>query len=316
MSRGRRRAALALSLLALSLLVACVDDGPLQFEREGSAGFDPVRFDAGPEPAAEGPLPEVVRFGITPFYTAERQRRMLVRVRDYLEEALRARIEVETAPDYLASVEQLARGELDFAQLSPYACMVAERRVPGLRFVATAIAQGASTYASYLVVRRGEDIQGIEDARGRRLGFTDRLSTSGYLYPRAWLLEQGLDPERDFQLSFHGQHDALLRALLAGEVDVAAISSDTLVTHRALDLGGPVRILAKAGRIPYDCVVIARDVPPALAHRIEAAFLRLSIHTKKGRFVLEDYNLINGFMPIPPGHYDEVRKVAAAVPLP
>lgn len=305
----------ALPLFGALLFAACAEEGPLPFERE-QGGFDPVRYDAGTEPPLDGALPDVVRFGITPFYTAERQRRMLERMQRYLEDALGARVEPVIGDDYLASVEQLARGELDVAQLSPYACIVVEKRVPELDFVATAIAQGASTYASYLVVRRDDAIVSVEDARGKRLGLTERLSTSGYLYPRAWLKERGLDAERDFQLSLHGQHDALLRALLAGEVDVAAISSDTLVTHRALGLGSPVRIIAKMGRIPYDCVVARRALPAALKHRIRKAFLSLSIHSERGRFVLEDYNLINGFMPIPEGHYDEVKKTAALAPLP
>ena len=86
--------------------------------------------------------------------------------------------------------------------------------------------------------------------------------------------------------------------------DLRDIASDILA---AVGLGGPIRILAKPGRIPYDAIAVRKTMDPQLVWRLRKAFLSLSIHSPEGRAVLEDYNLINGFMPVPAGHYDAVK---------
>lgn len=316
MSRRAPVAARALVAVAASLALlvgsACEEPRPLAIERDATYGFDPLRFDFGPEP--EGALDEerTLRFSITPFYTPTRQRQMLERMRGWLSSKVGVPVDAQVSESYAAAVAQLKRGELDVAQLSPYACVKADDKGAGVEVVATAIAQGTTSYASYLVVRADSDIERIQDAKGKRLALTEPWSASGFLYPWAWLRKQGLSPEQDFELVLIAQHDQALEALLDGRVDVAAISSDTLVTRRVLGLAGPVRIIAKAGRIPYDCVVVRKDLGPRLTWRVRRAFLGLSILTPEGRSVLRDYNLINGFLPVPAGHYDGVRAIDAA----
>jgi phosphonate transport system substrate-binding protein len=309
MSRSLARPPLALVLAIASLTLGCDRDGPLRIETEGAAGFDPQRFDAGPQPSGELGV-EKLRWSMTPFYTPARQRKMMERMRVHLQDAVGVPVEAKVADGYLDAVAGLVKGELDVAQLSPYACVAARERLPGATFLATAIAQGTTTYASYIVVPIDSEIERLAQARGKVLAFTDPGSSSGFLYPRALLVRQGFDPEKDFDVRFTGKHDASLAAVIAGRVDLAAVSSDTLVTQRALGLSGPVRILAKAGRIPYDCVVAREGLTPLALWRLRRALLSLSILTPEGRDVLRDYNLINGFMPVPEGHYVDVARVA------
>lgn len=275
-------------------------------------GFDPTRWDAGPAPAWRDGPPAEVRFGITPFYSADVQKKMLEELARYLADEIGVPVVVKPAATYDDAVEMLARGDVDVAQLSPFAYVKAEARIPDLVPLATGVSQGASTYASYLVVRRDAPIRTVEEARGKRLGYVDELSTSGWLYPLLALRERGLDPARDFQLVRVGSHDGVLAQLRAGTIDVGATSSDTLVGAHGAALAGPVRVLLKAGRIPYDCIATRRVEDPALIHRLRAAYLRLSVHDARGRAVLEHYDLLNGFMPVPPGHYDDVKRRAAA----
>lgn len=311
-ARPWRPALGALLVVALLGSLACEEPDALAIERAEGNGFDPLRFDFGAEPPGEIDEGRTLRFSITPFYTPKRQRQMLERMRGWLSHKIGVPVEAEVSESYAKAVEQLARGELDVAQLSPYACVKAKREEVGVELVATSIAQGTSTYASYLVVRADSPIEDIHEAKGKRLALTEPWSASGFLYPWAWLRKQGLSPEQDFDLVLIQKHDEALAALLEGRVDVAAISSDTLVSRGVLGLAGPVRIVAKAGRIPYDCVAVRRELSPRLAWRIRRAFLELSILTPEGRTVLRDYNLINGFLPLPKGHYDDVKELDAS----
>ncbi len=298
--------------VVLGLLAGCRDDKPLRVELETHIAFDPTRFDAGPPPDDSAPIPDTIRFGITPFYSPARQRRMMDRLEKYLSREIGTRVVSTIFPSYASCVAALEKGELDFAQLSPFAYVQAEKRVDNIVAIASSVAQGSTAYGSYLVARRDSEIHRWEDILGKRVGFIDRLSTSGYLYPRIFLEEKGVDLDRDLgAVHFYGMHDRALDALMRREVDVAAVSSDTLVNANVMGIHGPVRVVAKAGRIPYDAVVVRKDISSTLKWKLRRAFLTLSIHTKDGRDVLEDYNLINGFMPVPQGHYSEVRRRAS-----
>ncbi len=300
----------ALVLVAATLsLLGCDDPQRLSLEEMRRPAFDPVRWDAGRMPRAKGPLPTRITFGITPFYSPERQAPALARLAAYLHEELGVEVETRVSGTYREVVEELASGIVDVAQLSPYAFVQATRQIDDLLPLATSVAQGSTTYASYLIVKADAPYQRIDDV-GKTIGFTDRWSTSGYIVPSAWLRSQGLDPQHDFKAVWLQTHDRALRAVIDGTVDVAAVSSDTVVSARVTGLGGPVRILAKPGRIPYDAVVVREAMDPQLVWKVRKAFLSLSIHTAAGRAVLEDYNLINGFMPIPEGHYSAVQRWA------
>ncbi len=277
-------------------------------------GFDPTRYDGGPAPAWRGGAPPaVVRFGITPFYSADVQQEMLAELTRYLAEEIGAPVVVKSALDYDAAIDMLANGDVDVAQLSPYAYVKAEKRIPDLIPLAAGVAQGSSTYASYIVTLRRSPIRELADLKGKRFGYVDELSTSGYLYPVLALRALGVDAAGDLVMVRVGSHDGVLQQLKSGAIDVGATSSDTLVGPHGAAYAGPVRILAKAGRIPYDCIVSRSSVDPALVERVRTAFLRLSVHSERGRRALHNYDLLNGFMPVPPGHYDEVRAKSAAL---
>jgi ABC-type phosphate/phosphonate transport system substrate-binding protein len=79
-------------------------------------------------------------------------------------------------------------------------------------------------------------------------------------------------------------------------------------------LGGPLVIVAKAGRAPYDVIVARKGLDAHIASAIRTALLRLSIHDAKGRSALRAFSSVDGFMPVPTGHYDAVRALAKKAP--
>jgi phosphonate transport system substrate-binding protein len=296
----------------VSLAVCACEPRPLSIALEGPPPFDPTRVDVDVPDA--GVMPDRLVFAVTPFFSPVRQEPLLLRLGAYLTEKTGVPVTAHVTESYEAAVIALERGEADVSLLSPFSYVRAQERIKGLVPLATAVAQGSTTYASYLVVMRASGIETVSDVRQKRVGLVDKLSTSGHVLPRAWLLAHGIDIDRDVTITWHGSHDAVLAALKRGEIDVAALSSDTLVNDDAIGLAGPVRILAKTGRVPYDAVVARPGLSPRAVALLRRAFLTLSIHDEAGRAVLKDESLINGFMPISPGHYDDVARAGGGVP--
>ena len=74
-----------------------------------------------------------------------------------------------------------------------------------------------------------QDIRDIRDLNERSLGAVDPNSFGGWHVAWRELLKQGIDPEKDLKaLRFLGTHDAVVRAVLSGEVDAGTVRSETL----------------------------------------------------------------------------------------
>lgn len=298
----RRLASLA---LALACLAGCrVEDGDALAEFSG--GFDPLRHDAGPLAAAV--LARPLRVAVPPYYADQLAAGSAAALERYLEDSCGFDVELTTSQAYDQTVvEQLGKGELDVAELAPYQYADARRAHAPLIPLAATVARGSASYGSYLVVKAGSSLRTVQDLRGGkrvRLALVAPLSTSGYALPLLFLLDRGVSLDRDVELLLTGSHPASLAALLDGKVDVAAVSSDLLIGN--VGLAGALAVLAKVGRMPNDVVVARADLDPAARRLIERALLRLSIHDPQARAALRAFSPIDGFMPVPPGHYDQV----------
>lgn len=274
-------------------------------------GFDPTRFDAGVLPeVSDAARARPIRFRIPRFYDTTGDAEAERALERYLEDStgLDVALQAASSSSYLGIASGLEHGDMDVAELSPYQFALAIRREPGLVPLVASVARGASSYASYIVVPRTSSVRAISELRNRRVAFVDPMSTSGYVVPALFLQDNGLDLARDIDVVFAGSHRAALAAVREGRADAAAVSSDLLVG--VTGPGGSFVVLAKAGRMPYDVIVARAGLEPAVIARLRAALLRLSIHDDVGRRALRSFSSVDGFMPVPDHHYDEVLKLA------
>lgn len=285
-----------------------------------------------PEPTVEAPItsstaplleielpltdvPERLRFSITPVFAPAELAVAYAPLAAHLGEALGTEVELLTPPDYHSAMESVLRGEADLVELTPLAYVIAKQKMPSLELLVTNISEGSSTYSGYLLARAGTNIRTIADLRGKTLGFISEESTSGYLYPYAFFLDQGIDPQSYFKrIVMLGHHDSALDALGRGEVDVAATFSGALLHAEGQGLRTEqLEIVAKTGRIPYDAWAVRGELPLAVKRRLEKTLLDLNTRTAQGRRVLGPLRSINGFAEAGDSMYDDVRRVKKLV---
>ena len=193
--------------------------------------------------------------------------------------------------------------------------MRAKEANPDLVLLATQIANGAPTYSAYIVARADKGYSTIEDLRGKRFGFVDEQSTSGYLYALAWMQKRGISPDTYFsEVIFAGDHEKLIDMVSRGEVDGGATSSSAYRIARSENPAtGMISILAKTGRIPYDAVVANPRLAPEMVAEIRKLILGLSTRVAEGRRVLGGPTNINGFVPSDDSLYEDVRDSLSAL---
>jgi phosphate/phosphite/phosphonate ABC transporter binding protein len=302
--------------LAILLLCACAEEPTGVPRLLDSPAAAPERAEEEGAACREGTVvPEVVRFGVTPYMGVEMVQAQFEPIVDYLAREIGRRVELVPASSYTELEEMLVRGDIHVASVSPVSYVAARRRIPCLQLLLTQVAAGSAYYSSYLLTRADSDVMAVEDLKGRPFAFTARSSASGYLFPRAFLQGKGITPETFFgRVVYGGDHLGALRMLLEGEVDAAATFSSFMGPARraGLDVGN-LRVLAVTGRIPYDAVVAHPDLAPSLAAAVQDALARLNSTTEEGRRLLGRVVDMSGWVPSVDSVYAPVRETLARV---
>ena len=145
------------------------------------------------------------------------------------------------------------------------------------------VVRGGALQTRGVLLTRAEGPTQLAELPGTRVAWVDKASLAGYLLPVAALRARGVSPERTFfQQTFCGSFRAALDALLAGEVDVAALvapatGEDVLagVEEVAPGTRRDVRALLVTGRGPLDAVAAAPTLAPVDAVRLQRGLLAL-----------------------------------------
>ena len=256
-----------------------------------------------------------LRFGVTPYLGTERTKRGFLPITQYLSRVLGIPVKLVIADSYKQLIDKVVSKEVDFASLSPISYVLAKERAPYLQILVQEIAGGATSFSSYFIVRSKQNAQTVSALKGKRIAFVDLSSTSGFVIPYAWLLENGLRPQRDFVPCLAGDHPKAIQALIDGRVDLAATGSGMLRSAAKGPTGDTraVRIVAKAGRIPFDPVCARGEISKAGAQKIAYAFMALNVRTSEGRKTLSNSPRISGWIPAIDTQYDAIRRELSRV---
>ena len=101
---------------------------------------------------------------------------------------------------YEDMVHYFADGRVDFGTISPVPYVSAQRLNPGVKLLLTELSwdptrtKRVDSYQGMIVTLRArDDINTVDDLRGKRMGFVSEESTSGFVFPSAYLQSIGID---------------------------------------------------------------------------------------------------------------------------
>src|SRR5208283_5625824 len=105
--------------------------------------------------------------------------------------------------------------------------------------------------------------------------FVDPKSASGYVYPRAMLLESGIRPDKAFsEVVFAGDHGRVIAAVLDRRVDAGAVYDGAVRIAKASGLKTEdLEVLASTEPIPHDAIAVRADLDPGLAAQVQSALV-------------------------------------------
>jgi len=197
------------------------------------------------------------------------------------------------AADYDGVIQGLLGGTLDYAELgaSGYAKVYLADPKAVEPILTTIQTDGSTGYYSVMVARKDSGIRTLEDMKGKKLGFADPDSTSGFLVPNVALPgDIGMPIDEYFsETGFGGGHENLVLEVVKGNFDAGTTWSSgvgkfedgytsgnlrKMVDKGILDMGDLVQIW-QSPQIPNGPIVVRASMDQEMKDKFKAFMMAL-----------------------------------------
>ncbi len=188
-------------------------------------------------------------------------------------------VNLRTVDSWEGLAKSLAAGETDIALMGPWGYVLANH-FAGAQVVSTILYQGKPEYFAMIVTHPDSGLQTVQDllgpkGRGRSFAFGDKGSTSGYLIPLHFFMQQGIDPAKHFGRVLHTKHQAIQTQVTAGQLDAGADynRNRTAMIEAGLIKAERSKVIWQSAPLPNDAVAVrsALVADTAFVKRLQAA---------------------------------------------
>ncbi len=246
-----------------------------------------------------------LKFGVIPLEAPAKMHQRFLPLTEYLSQAMGQRVELVVGLDFTQTIKDLENKATDLAFLTPTTYIEAHDK-SGVVLLVKALRKGAPYTHSAIIARSGSGIERLEDVRGKRFAFGDRMSTSSYLIPRSMLAEAGVRLEELKDHAFLGHHDDVAQAVLAGEYDAGGLMDS--IADKFLDRG--LKKLKTSIDIPEFNICASKGLDAGVLETVKKALIALDPgnagHARVLATIDHDYT---GFVSAADGDYDGVRRI-------
>lgn len=213
-------------------------------------------------PVASAAEPPLV-LGLHPNISARTVIDMYQPLRQHLEQTLKRPVEIYTAPDFQTYVARTLRREYDIALTAPHLAHMAQRAgyVPLFHYT--------KELSALVIVAHDSTIQSIDDLRGKTVALPDPLTIISIMGIE-YLSARNIVVDRDITVFSARSHNNAAIAVERGQAAAAVIGS---VPFKQLpeELRAHLRVIAQAGPVPSQFIIVSEKLPAALRERVRAS---------------------------------------------
>lgn len=257
--------------------------------------------------------------GLNPSERGENVQRNARTLATLIEKSTGIPVEIFVAQDYTGLVLALRSHTVDFAFFAPLSYVFAEREADA-RVLLKAERKGRPYYFGCIIVNADSSYRTLADLKGKTIAWVDPTSASGHLFPKAALIEAGIDPETHFaQQTFAGGHDAVILSVINGTIAAGATySNDTTGQSGSWTQLGEgsfnrkVRPIFFSRPIPGDNLATTQhliDEQPELVAKVRDGVMNLT-KDSAGRALMQSMYHVDAMIPATSEDYQPVRDAA------
>ena len=226
--------------------------------------------------------PKLVMGVITEENAEDREKRWKP-FREYLEKEIGVEVEWREATDYAGVIEAFKAKKIQLAWFGPAAFARCHIVTDGnaVPLAAEIDKDGGFGYYGVIIVKKDSPYQNVNDLKGKKFGFADPNSTSGYQAPKYFLGEGGIDADKFFgSATFSGSHENSVKMLYDGQFDGVATwwtndkkSNMSRMEEKGMIPADGYRIIWKSPLLPSDPFTVPAWLPKDMQEAIQNALV-------------------------------------------
>ncbi len=201
----------------------------------------------------------------------------------YLNEAVEEGLEYVPSKNSEGLVARFIAGEVALAIASPlaYVEIMASTVGEDIELLARLERFGNESYGVVVVASR-DDSPPLKALAIREFVYHSELSSSGYLFPLAILKESGISINSEKMRRVEGGHYDVLNEIVANERFFGAVGTDVLTQAPAqgIEVSKLYPVLTREAEIPYDAIIIRRNLDEKLRDELLGAISMLFLANK------------------------------------
>lgn len=216
--------------------------------------------------------------------------------------------EVKIAPDLETMVAWMRDGQVDLYFDSPYPALVISQETNAIPILRR-LKFGVDQYHTVFFSRAGDKFTSPADLKGQIVVFEEPFSTSGYMLPLAYLIQQGLRPVEKADLDtavspdevgyvFSTADNTTLQWVLSGRAPVG-VTDNVTFSRLPAETQAELTIFASTSDVPRQLVLVAAGIDETLRAALKNALLTMD-ENEAGQAALETF-LTTEFTEFPEG---------------
>lgn len=205
--------------------------------------------------------PKTIKVAVLPLYSAITLYDRYEPLMRYLSQKTGYEFKLVIPRDFEDFMHVVKSGKVDFSYQNPYIFALIDREVD-IRPLVTTIGEDSPSYPvvgskkdgdrfrGVIITRQDSAIKDIRDLRNKRVLITSPKSAGGYLSQRLFLMQLGIDTERDMKIIDAKRQENVILGVYRGEADAGFVREAALVVWKdAVDMK-KIRILARTKPLP------------------------------------------------------------------
>jgi phosphonate transport system substrate-binding protein len=230
--------------------------------------------------AAEADVQEEgIVIGLLPEMNVFKQKKRFEPLAAYLSERMKIKVKLTILSRYGNIIERIKADEIDAAFLGSFTGALAISQLGVIPLARPINMDGTSTYFAHIFVKKNSNINTVADMKGKTLALVERATTAGYIFPLAWLKQQGVDNVNTYFSDhfFTGSHDGAIDAVLNSKADIGA-AKNTIYdrmreSHPRIDK--ELVILASSPRVPSNGLCVRKNLAQQYKEQLKDLLLNL-----------------------------------------
>jgi phosphonate transport system substrate-binding protein len=138
----------------------------------------------------------------------------------YLTAQMGREVRIVTPDHYTNTLDGLSGGSIDFACLGGLSYVRAHAKMGVVPLVQR---NSDLQFHSVFITGTHTSINSLRDLKGKKFAFGDVNSTSGHIMPYLELKRAGVNPDKDFEFRYSGEHPATVKLVELGVVDAGSV---------------------------------------------------------------------------------------------